>query len=35
MLNIYKVVKLIFVMLIFIIKTQVEHYTFNLVRILI
>jgi hypothetical protein len=35
MLNIYKVVKLIFGMLIFIIKAQVEHYTFNLVRILI
>jgi hypothetical protein len=31
----YKVVKLILVMLIFIIKAQIEHYTFNLIRILI
>jgi hypothetical protein len=35
MLNKYEVVKLILSMLIFIIKAQVEHYTFNLLRILI
>jgi hypothetical protein len=35
MLNKYKVVKLILFMLIFIIKAQVKHHTFNLIRILI